>query len=221
MITKNHLKAVHYNNLALGILVLVTVALFIGTIEHIITANTRLFYDTPLPSPLFVSSADVIGTNPVFSGNPLSQYTLVEFADYQCPPCKQTNAVLSRFLIQYAGSIRMTFRNLPLTSIHPQAMDAAITVEVARQKGRFWELHDAIYEKQQTLSNHSLVTLTKEFGLNTNTMLLDSARKRVENDIKYAKYLGIAKVPTFILCCPNGQVFELGTLDQVSAYLKP
>ncbi|MCX6381023.1 MAG: DsbA family protein [Armatimonadetes bacterium] len=220
MLHEGNGKHPHVFDLLLALFMLSTILLFIGTIRNI-TVNRNGFDDTSPPIPLTVSPTEAIGANPSFLGNPSAQYTLVEFADYQCAPCKQTNTDISKFLAQHVGTVRMVFRNLPLTDIHHSAMDAAVTAEVARQKGRFWEMHDAIYERQQTLSSQSLRVLSKERNLNLDMPLTKMARNHVENDIKYAKHLNIASVPTFILCCPNGQVFQLGALNQASAYLKP
>ncbi|HEX5707637.1 MAG TPA: thioredoxin domain-containing protein [Pyrinomonadaceae bacterium] len=78
--------------------------------------------------------------------------TLEEFGDYQCPPCGRVHPVLNKIERDYAGRVRIIFRHLPLQSIHKNASLAARAAEAAGIQGRFWEMHDKLYEHQEQWS---------------------------------------------------------------------
>src|ERR1043166_8793475 len=73
---------------------------------------------------------------------------LEEFGDYQCPPCGQLHPGLKRLKEEFAANLNFVFRNLPLTSMHKNALAAAQAAEAARMQNRFWEMHDLLYENQ-------------------------------------------------------------------------
>jgi hypothetical protein len=96
-------------------------------------------------SVLNVSAAKVIGVHPCYRGEADAPYTLVEFGDYQCPPCREANRELSPILEKCRFKLRFVFRNLPLVSIHKYAMEAAVLAAMARDQGKFWAMHDELY----------------------------------------------------------------------------
>ncbi len=111
----------------------------------------NIIYAPPPPLELHVSAASVIGPHPDFRGDQNAPYTLVEFADYQCPPCKAADAQVGSVLNRYKGKVRLTFRNYPLP-FHEYALPAALAAETARRQGKFWPMHDALYASQNELS---------------------------------------------------------------------
>ena len=165
----------------------------------------------------------VIGPNPDFKGDPKSPYTLVEFGDYQCPPCRETNRLLPSILNKYHGTLRLEFRNFPLTSIHPAAMPAAIAAEEARTQGKFWLMHDRLYQgldislDVDTVNNaiNSTPFNQTQFSKDCNK----AAKRAIESDIKEAESLGISGTPSFILCCPDGKVVHITSLEQLKLFL--
>src|SRR5205823_3620191 len=84
-------------------------------------------------------------------GDPNSVVTIVEFADFQCPYCKQTEATLNDLLRKYPGQVKLAFRDFPLGSIHPYAEKAAEAARCAGKQGKFWEFHDALFTNQAKL----------------------------------------------------------------------
>ncbi len=78
-------------------------------------------------------------------GDPNAVITIVEFADFQCPYCKQTEATLNDLLERYPGQVRLAFRDFPLGSIHPYAEKAAEAARCAGKQGKFWDFHDALF----------------------------------------------------------------------------
>ncbi len=172
--------------------------------------------------PLSVTPQALLGSRSDYQGNPNSPYTLVEFMDYECPPCKRADDKLrSDVLPRYKDKLRLTVRNLPL-SFHKQAVPAAIAAEAAREQGRFWSVHDALLG-QDSLNATRIAAAARETGLDAARFArsyASSARKVVEADAKQAASLKLPGTPSFLLCCPDGRVLLLGSLDQIGDYVQ-
>jgi protein-disulfide isomerase len=164
-----------------------------------------------------VNVSHVTGQNPTYLGGLNCPYTLVEFGDYQCPPCHLAYRELKEILPGYRDRIRFCFRNLPLTTLHPYAMSAALVAETARQQGKFWRVHDCIYDNS-TLSYAALTRVIAQVGItgiSAQSQSTGSVARTIQTDISDAKVCGIRSTPSFVLCCPNGKVFHLDNLTDV------
>src|SRR5215471_20110760 len=75
-----------------------------------------------------------------------------EFGDYQCPPCGALHPVLRTLKSEYGDRIQFNFHNFPLTQLHNHALEAAYAASAARLQGKFWQMHDLLYENQSTWS---------------------------------------------------------------------
>src|SRR5258707_15531131 len=84
-------------------------------------------------------------------GNPNAPVTLLEYGDYECPFCGMTHSIVHQVMQHFGDQLRFVFRHFPLTQIHPSAEMAAEAAEFAGAHGRFWGMHDAIYENQAAL----------------------------------------------------------------------
>ena len=91
---------------------------------------------------------------------------IVEFADFQCPYCKQAQPVLKRIVEAYPLQVKIIYRDLPNTLGHPQAFNAALAGECADEQGQFWAYHDLIYTNQDNLTEDLFKTLAWQSGLN-------------------------------------------------------
>jgi protein-disulfide isomerase len=91
--------------------------------------------------------------------------TLVEFSDFQCPYCRVLQSALDQVEETYGDQVRFVFRQFPLTSIHPQANDAAEASLCANAQGMFWEMHDALFANQRALQVDQLKATAREIGL--------------------------------------------------------
>jgi protein-disulfide isomerase len=98
-------------------------------------------------------------------GNPNAQATLVEYGDYQCPHCGAAHPIVSQVLAHYGPRLRFAYRHFPLTQVHPLAEPAAEVAEFAGTHGRFWEMHDELFEYQDQLGLPLFATLTRALGL--------------------------------------------------------
>ena len=90
--------------------------------------------------------------------------TLVEYGDYECPYCGQAYPVIKAVQKHFAKRLRFVFRNFPLTQIHPNAESAAEAAEFAGAHGRFWEMHDGLYENQGSLGQPLYLALANALG---------------------------------------------------------
>jgi protein-disulfide isomerase len=135
--------------------------------------------------------------------------TLVEYGDYECPVCEVYYQPLKEVYSQFSQDIQFQFRNLPLTSLHPNAFAAARAAEAAGMQGKYWEMHDKLYENQSDwasvnapLSNFSLYA--SEIGINVNQFKQDYSSQKV-NDTINADIAAFTKTgqematPTFFL----------------------
>src|SRR5437763_1678266 len=91
--------------------------------------------------------------------------TLVEYGDYECPHCGHAHPIVQRVRRHFGKRMAFVFRNFPLRDMHPDAEPAAETAEFAGTKGRFWEMHDAIFENQENLSVPLLLELSAALKL--------------------------------------------------------
>lgn len=139
-------------------------------------------------------------------GNQNAKIILVEYGDYQCPYCGAAHKILKRLQSHYAGELLLVFRNFPLVQIHPEAQIAAETAEFAAEKGRFWEMHDLIYENQEDLSLSFLLDLADKLRLPVPDleMAIEEGKydTKIENDFSGGVRSGVNGTPTFFI---NGQ----------------
>ena len=91
--------------------------------------------------------------------------TLVEYGDFECPNCKQAAPVCDLMLKRFAGRVRLVYRHFPLEEVHPHALLAAEAAESAAAQGKFWEMHDALFENQHRLSIPVIFLIAEELGL--------------------------------------------------------
>jgi protein-disulfide isomerase len=131
----------------------------------------------------------------------------VEYGDYQCPSCGQAYPIVKRVQKHYGKRLSFVFRNFPLTQMHPFAEPAAETAEFAGANGKFWGMHDLIYENQERLGDDELLPeLAKQLHL-APAKLLESLESRefeprVKTDFSSGVRSGVNGTPTFFI---NGQ----------------
>jgi protein-disulfide isomerase len=146
----------------------------------------------------------------------IAPVTLVEYGDYECPYCGKAYYVVKE-LEQRAGNLmRFVFRNFPLTTIHPHAERAAEAAEAAGAQGKFWEMHDLLYENQQALEDEDLMKYAAWAGLDINRFVRDMREgrylNRIREDFLSGTRSGVNGTPTFFI---NGFRHD-GSLDLVS-----
>jgi protein-disulfide isomerase len=98
-----------------------------------------------------LSDASPGAENPQTKGSPQATVIMEEFADFQCPPCASLHGEIKKLESEYGSKIQLIFRHYPL-SMHEQAVPAAQAAEAAALQGKFWEMHDLLYERQEEWS---------------------------------------------------------------------
>jgi protein-disulfide isomerase len=132
-----------------------------------------------------------------------AKVTLVEYGDYECPHCGRAHPVVKRLQKRFGDSLRFVFRNFPLSEMHPLAEPAAESAEFAATRGKFWEMHDGIFEHQSRLSLDYLISLAKKNGIEPEDLqeALDKGefRERVKADFMTGVRSGVNGTPTFFI----------------------
>jgi protein-disulfide isomerase len=149
-----------------------------------------------------------------------AQLTLVEFGDYQCPSCGAFHPLVKEILNRYPDKVRLEFHHFPLIDLHPNAMMAAMAAEAAGEQGRYWEMHDALFENQGVWApsrnaEAAFLTLANRIGLNLNQFMQNlrnpAIQGRILQDVTLGNNVQIRETPTFFI---NGQrVYVQPTID--------
>ena len=148
--------------------------------------------------------------------------TLVEYGDYECPHCGRAHPIVRQVQRRMGNGLRLVFRNFPLAEIHPHAQRAAEAAEAAAGQGKFWEMHDMIFEHQAQLADTDLIRYAKSLGLDAGRVKDELAAGthagRVRTDFTSGVRSGVNGTPTFFI---NGTRYDgswdLDTLLEVLA----
>ena len=148
--------------------------------------------------------------------------TMVEYGDYECPYCGAAYSVIKDIQRQMGADLRFVFRNFPITSSHPRAQEAAEAAEAAAAQGRFWEMHDVLFEHQDELGLGHLRRYARELGLDLRRFDYDLADNvytgRVRDDFMSGVRSGVNGTPTFFI---NGVRYNgRHDLDSILAALR-
>ncbi|HMO02481.1 MAG TPA: thioredoxin domain-containing protein [Oligoflexia bacterium] len=142
-----------------------------------------------------------VGSSPT-KGPSNAKITIVEFSDFQCPYCSRGKNVMEEVLKAYPQDVRLVFKNLPLP-FHDQARPAARAALAAGKQGKFWEMHDALFDNQGSLQESWYVEKAKALGLDVEKFKKDMASTEIEEQIKtdetLARNLGIQGTPGFFV----------------------
>lgn len=134
--------------------------------------------------------------------------TLIEYGDFQCPACKSFYPVVKQIKESYGDDITLQFRHYPLTQIHQNAMAGARAAEAAGNQGKFFEMHDLLYENQTSWSAGTnpvptLEAYATQLGLDINKFKADMASESTNSiinaDIKLGQSDGANSTPTFVI----------------------
>jgi protein-disulfide isomerase len=147
----------------------------------------------------------VIGNSPV-KGAKNQKLLLIEFADFQCPYCAQAHTILKQFMERNQDKVTLVYKHYPLTSIHPEATAAAKAAFAAQKQGKFWQYHDALFERQAELGEKLYIEIAQnlqldiaKFNQQRNSPEFGTA---LDQDLKMAETLGIQGTPFFFV---NGE----------------
>jgi protein-disulfide isomerase len=145
-----------------------------------------------------------------------ARVTLVEYSDYECPYCGEAYPIVKALQKHFRNRLRLVFRNFPLSQAHPHATHAAHAAEAAAAQGKFWEMHDLLYENQQALEDENLAGYAEALGLDLPLFVRQMAdphiAAHVREDFLSGVKSGVNGTPTFFI---KGARYE-GSYDLAS-----
>ncbi|MDZ7786353.1 MAG: DsbA family protein [Candidatus Saccharibacteria bacterium] len=154
------------------------------------------------------------GLNPEEAEDPDSVVTLTEYGDFQCPACASYYPLVKQIAEKYKNDIAFEFKNFPIVSNHPNAMAAHRAAEAAGLQGKFWEMHDMLYQQQQSWSNagnpagtfrsyaESLELDMERYDTDVSSREVNAA---IQEDMQQGEDLNVQGTPGFVL---DGQLIE-------------
>jgi protein-disulfide isomerase len=129
--------------------------------------------------------------------------TLVQYGDYECPYCGEAYPIVKEVQARMAGRLRFVFRNFPISTSHPHAERAAEAAEAAAVQGKFWQMHDVLYENQRRLRDEDLRTYAERLELDIERYDKEMAEQvhaaRIHEDFMSGVRSGVNGTPTFYI----------------------
>ncbi len=129
--------------------------------------------------------------------------TLIEYGDYECPYCGAAYPIIKEVQTRMGERLRFVFRNFPIATSHPHAEQAAEAAEAAAAQGRFWEMHDLLYENQKLLRDEDLRGYAEKLELDVDLFdreLVEHVHAaRVHEDFMSGVRSGVNGTPTFYI----------------------
>ena len=156
---------------------------------------------------------EISADNDPIIGNPDAPITIIEFSDFQCPFCARFHIqTLPTIMEEYIekGSVKLVFRDFPIQSIHPNAVPASVAAECANEQGKFKQMHDILFEKQNEWSNLETVYAIELFNQYSEQINLEQEQfssclstakyvKEIQNDLDDGRTYGVTGTPGFFI----------------------
>ncbi len=150
-----------------------------------------------------------------------AKVSLVEYSDFQCPACLAREPIMKQLFDEFSGHVNFVYREFPLRTVHQNAQLAAQAAEAAGVQGKFWEMHDAIFDHHdewEKLTNEEATKAfhgyAQEIGLDVTKYDSDftsgNVKDAIEKDVQSALDAGVYSTPTFFL---NGELLKVNTMD--------
>jgi len=138
-----------------------------------------------------------------------SSVTLVEYGDFECPICKQAAPAVKLMLRHFSGKLRVVFRHFPQEEVHPHALQAALAAEAAGGQGKFWPMHDLLFDNQSHLKPQHLRAYAAQLELDMARFDADLEDElylqRIREHIEGGTLSGARFTPTFFI---NGRIHD-------------
>ncbi|HEY5599176.1 MAG TPA: DsbA family protein [Candidatus Manganitrophaceae bacterium] len=185
----------------LALFAFLLVLLVAGGISAYSFFSSRNASDGALPAPL---AADIPAIGPADA-----LVTIEEFSDFQCPFCARSVQTLKQVLNEFPGQVRLIFRHFPVAESHPDAPLVHMATLAAGRQGRFWEMHDVVFENQKRVRGEDLLGYARDLGLNMDAFrasFQDGALiSRIQADFDEGVRRTVRATPTFFI---NGRKVE-------------
>ena len=144
-----------------------------------------------------------VNNNDHMKGDPKAPATLVEYGDFQCPHCAASYPVLKEIEKLLDDRLLFVYRHFPLSNIHPMAFPAAIAAEAAGRQGKFWAMHDLIFDNQDMLMSNDVLIFARQLRLRMSKFKIDLLDKslslKVESDFESGVRSGVNGTPSFFV----------------------
>lgn len=195
-------------------------------VSCIILGFLAIWWLGKLASSSISGGAVEVRENDWVKGGSRARATLVEYADFQCPACAQVSVLLDQMLNKYPDDLRLVYRYFPLTGIHPNAIISAKAAEAAGKQGKFWEMHDMLFEKQSEWNNMQnpvplFIQYATELGMDgerfADDILSIDVADRVSSDASEASALALTGTPSLFL---NGQKIQIQSAVQLESLIQ-
>lgn len=165
------------------------------------------------------SRLDINIENHPVRGAPMGQVTIIEFSDFECPYCGRAHPIVQEVLREFEGSVRLVFFQYPLPG-HTHAMPAARAAVAASNQGKFWEMHDTLFEHQEALEDEDIEGYARTLGLDMERFNADirssETQRRIDADREVGQGIDIQGTPTLVI---NGRRFSAAPTS-LSAYIR-
>jgi len=153
-----------------------------------------------------------VGTSAI-KGNKDAKVTIVEFSDFQCPYCARFAPTINEVLKAYPNEVRFVYKDFPL-SFHKQARNAAKAARAAGEQGKFWEMHDLIFENFSKVNEAMFKDFAAKLNLDMNKFLSDFKSTKYDNliqqDINLGRQAGVTGTPSLYM---NGKRMQRRSFD--------
>ena len=161
-----------------------------------------------------------LGESPV-KGRRDAPVTIVEFSDFQCPGCKTYQGLLNQVLQLYPKEVKLVYKEFPLADIHANAVNAAKAALAAGRQGKFWEMHDMIYQNQDKLGMENLKDYAQKVGLDVLRWEQDFSSPEVQQQLSReaseGRAVGVDSTPSFFV---NGRRITQGTVEEFKLLIR-
>ena len=146
---------------------------------------------------------EIIEPKDIFVGEKDAPVILMEFGEYENEDCAKANEIVKQILTDYEGQVKFNFRHFPLTRIHQRSLKAAESAIAAAQEGKFWEMHNMLFQNRRNLGTTSLKLHSKEAGVKNKNFLEELVNGtygwQVQDDLKEGLDRGVKDIPAFFV----------------------
>ena len=196
----------------------------IQRVDVVVSDGSTAVVATAIPAPPVTCESFVLNVqkNDHVLGNADAPVTIIEYGDMECPACGQLHTSLKATMDQISNTVRLIFRHYPLNSIHDKAQITAQALEAAGIQGKFWEMHDLLYDKQAEWSTIPVTDIIGTLKSYAQVLKLDTAKfesdiksdlvlARVKQDVTASESLQLTETPSMFL---NGRQINPGAFSQ-------
>lgn len=150
----------------------------------------------------FTAVVDIEEGNSPSRGKAAAPITIVEFADFQCPACREASQTIADLAADYPDEVRIVFKHLPLP-LHHEALPASFAAIAAGNQKKFWEMHDLLFENQSMLGPDTYIRLARELNLDVKRfqkeMANEAAAAQIRADMSIARRLKLDATPRYFI----------------------